>query len=100
MELFNEDNLVKFIESVVNKMIPQIVKSKFNKQDITKMVKLSSREWLNVSEAAYYMGISDTTFRKWRKEYQIPSRTIEGVTRWKKSDLDEFWKTRGVKGYL
>lgn len=100
MELFNTDNLIKFIKAVVTDMIPEIVKSKFNQKDIKKMVELSSKEWLNVQESANYMGISDTTFRKWRKEYQIPSRTIEGVTRWKKSDLDAFWKKRGVKGYL
>ena len=100
MELFNTDNLVKFIKSVVKEMIPEIVKSKFNQNDVNKMIKLSGREWLNVSESAYYMGISDTTFRKWRKDNHIPSYTIEGVTRWKKSDLDKFWETHGIKGYL
>lgn len=100
MELFNEDNLIKFIKSVVTSMIPDIVKFKFNQKDVNRMVELPSKEWLNVRESANYMGISETTFREWRKKYKIPSRTIESVTRWKKSDLDEFWKKRGVKGYL
>lgn len=100
MELFNEDNLIKFIKLVVTSMIPDIAKFKFNQKDVNRMVELSSKEWLNVRESANYMGISETTFREWRKKYKIPSRTIESVTRWKKSDLDEFWKKRGVKGYL
>lgn len=100
MELFNEENLIKFIKSVVSGMIPEIVKSKFNQKDVNRMVELSSKEWLNVQESANYIGVSDTTFRKWRKKYKIPSRTIENVTRWKKSDLDEFWKKRGIKSYL
>lgn len=99
MELLDEDKLAQFVRSIVIDMKPEL-KSNLDQKDVKKMIELSSREWLNVGESARYLGVSDTTFRKWRKEYKIPSRTIEGITRWKKSDLDEFWKTRGVKGYL
>lgn len=99
MELLDEDKLAQFVRSIVIDMKPEL-KSNLDQKDVKKMIELSSREWLNVGESASYLGVSDTTFRKWRKEYKIPSRTIEGITRWKKSDLDEFWKKRGVKGYL
>ena len=76
MELFNTDNLIKFIKAVVTDMIPEIVKSKFNQKDIKKMVELSSKEWLNVQESANYMGISDTTFRKWRRNTRYPQEQL------------------------
>lgn len=99
MELLDEDKLAQFVRSIVIDMKPEL-KSNLDQKDVKKMMELSSREWLNVGESARYLGVSDTTFRKWRKEYKIPSRTIEGITRWSKSDLDAFWKRRGVKGYL
>ena len=99
MQLVDEDNLTKFVKSIVISMKPEL-KSNIDKKDLKMLVTLSSREWLNVGESAKYLGFSDTTFRNWRKKYKIASRTIEGVTRWKKSDLDTFWKKRGVKGYL
>lgn len=99
MELLDEDKLAQFVRSIVIDMKPEL-KSNLDQKDVKKMIELSSREWLNVGESARYLGVSDTTFRKWRKEYKIPSRTIEGITRWSKSDLDAFWKRRGVKGYL
>lgn len=99
MQLLDEENLTKFVRSIVISMKPEL-KSNLDKKDVKKIIELSSREWLNVGESAKYLGVSDTTFRSWRKKYKIPSRTIERITRWKKSDLDKFWKTRGVKGYL
>lgn len=99
MELLDEDKLAQFVRSIVIDMKPEL-KSNLDQKDVKKMIELSSRKWLNVGESARYLGVSDTTFRKWRKEYKIPSRTIEGITRWSKSDLDAFWKRRGVKGYL
>lgn len=99
MELLDEGKLAQFVRSIVIDMKPEL-KSNLDQKDVKKMIELSSREWLNVGESARYLGVSDTTFRKWRKEYKIPSRTIEGITRWSKSDLDAFWKRRGVKGYL
>ena len=99
MQLLDEDNLTKFIKSVVIGMKPEL-KSNLDQKDIKKMIELSSREWLNVGQSADHLGVSTTTFRVWRKKYKIPSYTIEGITRWSKSDLDAFWKRRGVEGYL
>ena len=99
MQLLDEENLTKFGRSIVISMKTQL-KSNIDKKDLKLLITLNSREWLNVGESAKYLGVSDTTFRNWRKKYKIPSRTIEGITRWKKSDLDAFWKKRGVKGYL
>lgn len=99
MELLDEDKLVQFVRSIVIEMKPEL-KSNLNSADVKKMIEASSREWLNVGQSANYLGVSTTTFREWRKKYKIPSYTIEGVTRWKKSDLDSFWKRRGVEGYL
>ncbi|ADQ59078.1 hypothetical protein LA2_05595 [Lactobacillus amylovorus GRL 1112] len=99
MELLDEDKLAKFVRSIVIEMKPEL-KSNLNSADVKKMIEASSREWLNVGQSANYLGVSTTTFREWRKKYKIPSYTIEGITRWSKSDLDAFWKRRGVEGYL
>lgn len=99
MELLDEDKLAQFVRSIVIDMKPEL-KSNLDQKDVKKMIELSSREWLNVGQSADYLGVSTTTFREWRKKYRIPSYTIEGITRWSKSDLDAFWKRRGVESYL
>ena len=99
MELLDDDKLAHFVRSIVIEMKPEL-KPDINKTDVKKMIESSSREWLNAKQSANYLGVSVVTFREWRRKYKIPSRTIENVTRWKKSDLDAFWKWRGVKGYL
>lgn len=99
MELLDEDKLAQFVRSIVIEMKPEL-KSDINKADVKRMIESSSREWLNAKQSANYLGVSVVTFREWRRKYKIPSRTIENVTRWKKSDLDTFWKRRGVEGYL
>lgn len=99
MELLDDDKLAHFVRSIVIEMKPEL-KSDINKADVKRMIESSSREWLNAKQSANYLGVSVVTFREWRRKYKIPSRTIENVTRWKKSDLDTFWKRRGVEGYL
>ena len=99
MELLDEDKLAQFVRSIVIDMKPEL-KSNLDQKDVKKMIELSSREWLNIGQSADYLGVSTTTFREWRKKYRIPSYTIEGITRWSKSDLDAFWKRRGVESYL
>lgn len=99
MELLDEDKLAQFVRSIVIEMKPEL-KSDINKADVKRMIESSSREWLNAKQSANYLGVSVVTFREWRRKYKIPSRTIENVTRWSKSDLDAFWKRRGVEGYL
>lgn len=99
MELLDEDKLAQFVRSIVIEMKPEL-KSDINKADVKRMIESSSREWLNAKQSANYLGVSVVTFREWRRKYKIPSRTIENITRWKKSDLDAFWKHRGVEGYL
>lgn len=89
MELLDEDKLAQFIRSIVIEMKPEL-KSDINKADVKRMIESSSREWLNAKQSANYLGVSVVTFREWRRKYKIPSRTIENVTRWKKSDLDAF----------
>lgn len=99
MQLVDENQLTKFVTKIVLNLKPQL-KSNLDKNDVKQIVRVASREWLNVQDSASYLGVSETTFRNWRHRYKIPSRTIEGITRWKKSDLDQFWESRGIRGYL
>lgn len=71
------------------------------KKEAEKLIKkYSQQEYFNANDAAKYLGVSITTFWRWRKERKIKSMTFGEITRWKKSDLDEFVEQNFVKGYL
>lgn len=91
MNLVDEQALSSFVRKIVMEMKPKL-KSNINPSDLKTITRLSSKEWLNAKESAQYLSISEPTFRIWRKKYKIPSRTLENVTRWKKSDLDKFYE--------
>ena len=48
------------------------------------------QKYFNKTEAASYLGISQTTFRKWRKDNPIPFHSVEGQILFNKHDLDDF----------
>lgn len=55
--------------------------------------------WLDAKEAARYMGISDTTFDKYRYKTtpRVKGYPLEGKVLYKKSDLDSFVKLYALK---
>lgn len=68
------------------------------KKDAVKELKiLSARQYLRAKEAAVYLGISKATFWNWRKKNHIKSYTIDDVTVYKKTDLDDFMERRATK---
>lgn len=98
MNLVDEQALSSFVRKIVMEMKPKL-KSNITPSDLKTITRLSSKEWLNAKESALYLSISEPTFRIWRKKYKIPSRTLENVTRWKKSDLDKFYEKHGIRGF-
>ena len=59
------------------------------------MVDISNDKWINIDEAAEYLGVKPGTIRDWiRKEKGIPARKIGKQLKFKCSELDE-WVSSG-----
>lgn len=50
--------------------------------------------WIGISEAAEYLGVTKDTIRNWIKKSDIPARKIGKLWKFKKSDLDN-WVNSG-----
>ena len=59
------------------------------------MVDINNDKWINIDEAAEYLGVKPGTIRDWiRKEKGIPARKIGKQWKFKCSELDE-WVSSG-----
>ena len=45
--------------------------------------------WINIEEAAGYMGVTKDTVRNWIKKTDIPAHKIRKLWKFKRSELDE-----------
>lgn len=53
-----------------------------------------NKDYLNTQEAAVYMGVSVSGFRKVVKKYDIPSGKVEGAKKvFRRADLQELTET-------
>lgn len=51
-------------------------------------------KWINIDEAAEYLGIKTVTLRGWIKKYSnLPARRIGKQWKFKRSELDDWVKT-------
>lgn len=70
------------------------------KKEAKKLIKqYAQQEYFNGKEAANYLGVSQTTFWRWKNKYNIKVIVIDDIDRYKKSDLEDFMKEHGVRGY-
>lgn len=53
-------------------------------------IKNSFPPYMTKQEASKYLHISPVTFNKWQQAYNIPVIEIEGVKRYKRTELDKF----------
>lgn len=97
-------DLEKSIVQIVNRAVEENQTDADNiltKKEAKKLIKqYAQQEYLNGTEAANYLGVSSTTFWRWKKKYKIKTRVIDDIVRYKKSDLEEFIKKHSVEGYL
>lgn len=50
--------------------------------------------WINISDAAEYLGVTSETIRNWiKKDTEIPASKIGKQWKFKKSELDEWVKS-------
>lgn len=61
------------------------------------MDKLQKDNYINIDEAAEYLGVKPATIRSWIKNKAMPSHRVGGkLLKFKKSEIDE-WVNRGCK---
>lgn len=49
--------------------------------------------WINIEEAAGYMGVTKDTVRNWIKKTDIPAHKSGKLLKFKRSELDEWIKS-------
>lgn len=55
---------------------------------------INNDKWINIDEAAEYLGVKSGTIRDWiRKEKGIPAHKIGKQWKFKRSELDEWVKS-------
>lgn len=58
------------------------------------MITENNDKWINLEEAADYLGVNKDTIRNWiRKDKDIPAHKIGKLWKFKKSELDEWVKS-------
>lgn len=80
--------LSKEVEENLKKEITTIVAQTFS--ELTSKAG-TSKDWLSKNEACSYLSVSNGTIDKFINEYSLKVVVIEGVRRFKKTDLDEFY---------
>lgn len=98
------NDLQKGISQIVIQEIEQVMPKKeenlLSKQDAEKIIKkYALMEYLNATDAASVLGMSITQFWRIRQKYNVPVYVIDGMKRYKKSDLIKFVEENSVKGY-
>lgn len=58
------------------------------------MITENNDKWINLEEAADYLGVNKDTIRNWiRKDNGIPAHKIGKLWKFKKAELDEWIKS-------
>ena len=58
------------------------------------MINENNDKWINLEEAADYLGVNKDTIRNWiRKDNGIPAHKIGKLWKFKKAELDEWVKS-------
>jgi len=55
--------------------------------------------WIDIAEAAKYLGVTKDSIRNWIKKTDIPACKIGKLWRFKKSELDE-WVKSGKSAFV
>lgn len=95
-----ERDIQKLVNDAVEKSKPKREENFLNKKEARKLLKqFAQQEFFNKTEAANYLGMSLSTFWHVRQNHDIKVYVIDGLPRFKKTDLDKFMEEKSVKGY-
>ena len=96
--------IYRMVVKEVERTQPKREKNFLSKRDAVKLIKKFTKqytlqEYLNATEAASVCGMSPTTFWRFRQEHNVPVHVIDGVKRYKKSELIKCVEDNSVRGY-
>ena len=96
--------IYRMVVKEVERTQPKREKNFLSKSDAVKLIKKFTKqytlqEYLNATEAASVCGMSLTTFWRFRQEHHVPVHVIDGMKRYKKSELIKCIEENSVQGY-
>ena len=99
-----QEAIYQIVVKEVARTQPKREENFLNKRDAEKLIKKYAKqytlqEFLNATEAAAVCGMSLTTFWRFRQEHNVPVYVIDGVKRYKKSELIKCVEDNSVRGY-
>lgn len=99
-----QEAIYKIVVKEVARTEPKRKENFLNKKDAEKLIKKYTKqytlqEFLNATEAAYVCGMSLTTFWRFRQEHNVPVHVIDGIKRYKRSELIACVEKYSVRGY-
>lgn len=99
-----QESIYQIVAKEVARTEPKRKENFLSKKDAAKLIKKYTKqytlmEFLNANDAANVLGMSKTTFWRFRQEHNVPVYVIDGMKRYKKSDLLRFIEENCVKGY-
>lgn len=99
-----QEAIYQIVVKEVARTEPKRKENFLDKKDAEKLIekytkKYVFQEYLNANDAANLLGMSLTTFWKFRQKYPVPVHVIDGtIKRYKKSELIEFVDKHSVRG--
>lgn len=98
-----QEAIYRIVVKEVARTEPKRKENFLNKKDAEKLIKKYTKqytlqEFLNATEAANVLGMSLTKFWRFRQKYSVPVYVIDGMKRYKKSELIEFVEKHSVRG--
>lgn len=99
-----QKGIYQLVVQEVKRTQPKREQNLLNKKDAVKLIKKYTKqytlmEFLNATDAASVLGMSVTQFWRIRQKYNVPVYAMDGMKRYKKSDLIRFAENNCVKGY-
>lgn len=96
--------IYRMVVKEVERTQPKREKNFLSKRDAVKLIKKFTKqytlqEYLNATEAASVCGMSLTTFWRFRQEHNVPVHVIDGIKRYKRSELIACVEKYSVRGY-
>lgn len=99
-----QEAIYRMVVKEVARTEPKRKENFLNKKDAEKLIKKYTKryvlqEYLNVTEAADVLGMGLTTFWRFRQEHNVPVHVIDGIKRYRKSELIDCVEKNSVRGY-
>lgn len=99
-----QHGIYRMVAREVARTQPKREENILSKRDAEKLIKKYTKryvlqEYLNATEAADVLSMSLTTFWRFRQEHNVPVYVIDGMKRYKKSELIKCVEDNSVRGY-